>query len=192
MPKVFLKIFLFPLMGLLSAIAYPLYVGDNFKEEEIKFEARTLGPDIQPNLKGVAETDWNGKKVLRLEGTQASFPFSILQKTTFFLQTSYYLRSGGTVEKIKLLINDSLLAEVLLKPTLKSPGQFSAIIPFYKLKEQNNVLTIIRSGVEPTSLYIDSLKLRNYRGYSTGIIKAHILPHPLNPSLHSRTPMECP
>jgi len=185
MLKVFLKILLFPLIGLVSAMAYPLYVGDPFKEEEIKFEARTLRPDLKPALIGVTETEWDGKRVLQLEAAQVILPFSSPQNITLFLQASYYLRSGQGGEKIKLLINDSLLQEILLRPTPNRPGQFSATIPFYLLKGRENVLKIIRSGLEPTSLYIDSLKIRNYKGYSTGLIKAYILPLPVNPPLHS-------
>ncbi len=84
MPRVFLKIFLFPLMGVLLAIAYPFYVADNFKEEEIKFEARTFGPDIQPDLKGVAETDWNGKRGFKVRGCSGFLPFSDTSKDYLF------------------------------------------------------------------------------------------------------------
>ena len=185
MLKIFLKILLFPLTGLVLAMVYPIFVGDTFKEEEFNFEARTLSPDLKPALIGITETNLDGKRVLHLEATRFIFPFSTFQRTTLFLQASYYLKSQ-TGEKIQILINDSFLKEVLLSPSPKRPGQFSVIIPFSLLKNRENVLKIIRSAPEPTSLYIDSLKIRNYKGYSTGLIKAYILPLPLEQPLHSR------
>lgn len=185
MLKVFLKILLFPLMGLVLALAYPLIVGDSFKEEEIKFEARTLSPELKPGLKGVTETDWEGKRVLLLEAPQSVFPFSTRQKNTIFLQASYYLRSSAD-EKIKILINDSFLQEILLNPSTNRPGQLSLSIPFSLLTQGENVLKVIRPDPVLTPLYLDSLKIRNYKGYSTGLIAAYILPLPLNPPLLSR------
>ena len=85
MLKIFLKILLFPLTGLVLAMAYPIFVGDTFKKEEFNFEARTLSPDLKPTPIGRTETNLDGKRVLHLEATRSIFPFSDVSKDHPFL-----------------------------------------------------------------------------------------------------------
>jgi hypothetical protein len=186
MLKFFLRWPLFPLIGCALAICFLLSDGDNFKPEEIKFEPLTRQPEKGPTMTGLAELEWEGKKVLSLKEGQAFFSFSTHQRTSLVLQLKYYLKSPSEGEKIKLSINQSFLREVLLKPTLTIPNQLTVIIPFPLVQTRGNVLQITRSLPRPDPLYLEYLKIKNFQGYSTGLLEGYVLPLPNNPPTLSR------
>lgn len=186
MLKLFLRWSLFPLIGCVLAMCFLLSGEDHFKAEEIKFEPLISQPERVPALTGLAEMEWEGKKVLSLGEGPALFPFSTQKKTSLALLLKYHLRSPADGEWIKFAINNIFLKEVFLRPSLSRPNQVSVTIPFSLLKTRENVLQIIRSPARPAPLYLESLKIKNFQGYSTGLLEAYVLPLPLNPPFLSR------
>jgi len=186
MLKFFLKWSLFALIGSIFAVCFLLSRENNFKPEEIKFEPPLSQPQRVPAMTGLAEVEWEGKKVLRFKEGQAFFPFSILQKTSLVLQIKYYLKSPSEGERIRLSLNHSFFKEVFLQPTKTIPNQRTVTVPFTLVQTSGNVLQITRPQPGPDLLYLESLKIINYQGYSTGLVEAYVLPLPINPPALSR------
>jgi hypothetical protein len=186
MLKFFSKCLIFPFLGMVFTVFYLLYVGYDFSMEEIKFEPLSSQPSPGQKMEGVTEMEWEGKRVLSLKERQTFFYFSLSPNKSFNLKLKYYLRFNPKGERIKILINHSPLTEVSLRPSSKSPNQISLTIPFSSLQAKGNYLEIIRSQLEPKPLYLEYLKIRNVKGYSTGLLTAYLLPLPLNPPLLSK------
>ena len=143
-------------------------------------------------MEGVTESEWAGKRVLSLNERQTFFYFSLSQNTSVNLQLKYHLGLIRQGKRLKFLINHSFLAEVSLRPSLINPNQISLTIPYYLPQGRENHLEILRSKTEPNPLYLESLTIRNYKGYSSGLFTAYILPLPLNPPSIIQNQLEYP
>lgn len=183
--KNFLKWLLFPLAGFVLAGFYLFNVGNDFKAEEVKFEPRKYQANPLSGMEGVAEIDWQGKQVLSIK-ERAVFNFTFSQNRTLVLQLKYRLPSPSAKGGLTFFLNNTAISDVPLQPLTKGFDEYSVTIPFSLLRPQGNRLELVRSPAGSDPLYIESLKLRNFTGYSTGLLTAYILPYPLKFSLGER------
>jgi len=175
----FLKWLLFPLAGLVMALIYLPNGGNHFRPEEVVFQSVDTE---NPGMEGVMTIPWKGKRLWVIRDS-AKFSFSLSQPRTQVLQLRYKSNSSQNADGIRVFINNTPCADLLLQSRPDSFDQVSLTLPFHLLRTGKNTLVLSRSQEYATPLNLESLKIRNYEGYSTGVLTAYILPAPPNPSL---------